>query len=208
MYINLKKYGYESFNLEILEYCDPSQCIAREDYYLELLEPKYNLCKKAGNSTGRVLSEETRLKISASHKGLKAGQNNPNFGKTYSDEEKLNILLSSPNRIKIEVTDLGEAPKITTTYNSLREASRAINCDKTSISRYLKSNSQNLSKGDILYHLFRARGALKINSRQSNNLNNISFASSKKPGFISGFSDGECSFIISIYKRANKTRTG
>lgn len=32
----LLKYGYYNFTLEILEYCEPSKCIGREQYYLDL----------------------------------------------------------------------------------------------------------------------------------------------------------------------------
>ena len=35
----LLKYGYSSFRLEILEYCDPSSIIEREQYYIDLLKP-------------------------------------------------------------------------------------------------------------------------------------------------------------------------
>ena len=40
--------GYSLFNLEILEYCAPEKVIEREQYYLDLLEPKYNILKTAG----------------------------------------------------------------------------------------------------------------------------------------------------------------
>jgi hypothetical protein len=32
----LLKYGYSNFSLEILEYCSPSKCLEREQYYLEI----------------------------------------------------------------------------------------------------------------------------------------------------------------------------
>ena len=38
----LLKNGYSGFSLEILEYCEPSEVIAREQYYLERLNPEYN----------------------------------------------------------------------------------------------------------------------------------------------------------------------
>lgn len=48
----LLKYGYSNFQLEILEYCDPTLCLEREQYYLELLLPEYNILTKAGSSEG------------------------------------------------------------------------------------------------------------------------------------------------------------
>ena len=37
----LIKYGYSNFSLEILEYCDVSKLLEREQYYFDLLEPDY-----------------------------------------------------------------------------------------------------------------------------------------------------------------------
>lgn len=43
IYKALIKYGYSSFRLDILEYCDPSVLISREQYYLDNLNPLYNI---------------------------------------------------------------------------------------------------------------------------------------------------------------------
>ena len=37
------KYGLENFSLEILEYCDKGSLIKREQFYLDVLKPEYNL---------------------------------------------------------------------------------------------------------------------------------------------------------------------
>lgn len=57
------KYGEENFKFEIIEECDPSQCLIREQFYLDTLFPKYNILKKAGNCLGRRASDETRKKL-------------------------------------------------------------------------------------------------------------------------------------------------
>lgn len=41
----LLKYGYSNFTLDILEYCELDVLIAREEYYINLLEPEYNIKK-------------------------------------------------------------------------------------------------------------------------------------------------------------------
>lgn len=64
------KNGYSKFNLEILEYCD-QDLIGREQYYIDTLNPKYNICKNAGSSLGRAHSEETKAKIAAKGLGRK-----------------------------------------------------------------------------------------------------------------------------------------
>jgi hypothetical protein len=33
---------------EILEYCEPSKVLEREQYYIDLLKPEYNILKTAG----------------------------------------------------------------------------------------------------------------------------------------------------------------
>nr|ATI20260.1 GIY-YIG endonuclease [Juglanconis oblonga]ATI20414.1 GIY-YIG endonuclease [Juglanconis oblonga] len=48
---------------EILEYCDKSDCIAREQYYINTFSPFYNICSKAGSSLGRLTTNATRLKL-------------------------------------------------------------------------------------------------------------------------------------------------
>ena len=42
------KYGYSKFSLTILEYCDKSDLTAREQYYMDTLNPVYNILKIAG----------------------------------------------------------------------------------------------------------------------------------------------------------------
>jgi len=93
--------------LEILEYCAAGNAISREQYYLDLLKPKYNILTTAGSRLGRIHTEESRLKMSNSSKGrkfseetkkllslAKKGMNNPNFGKTHSAETKALITLA------------------------------------------------------------------------------------------------------------------
>lgn len=65
---SLLKYGYDNFSLDILEYCEPSLLLEREQYYLDLLNPKYNICKKAGSTFGKKHSLKTKNLISNSMK--------------------------------------------------------------------------------------------------------------------------------------------
>jgi len=47
IYNALLKYGYEQFSLDILEYCDDSESKEREQYYIDLLNPEYNIYQKS-----------------------------------------------------------------------------------------------------------------------------------------------------------------
>jgi len=58
----LLKYGYSNFSLEILEYCDFSELLKREKYYIDLLLPEYNIPQEpSAPMLGRMHSEETCL---------------------------------------------------------------------------------------------------------------------------------------------------
>jgi excinuclease UvrABC nuclease subunit len=39
----LLKYGHSTFSLSIMEYCSPDKCLEREDYYINLFNPAYNI---------------------------------------------------------------------------------------------------------------------------------------------------------------------
>jgi predicted transcriptional regulator len=55
----LLKYGYENFYLEILEYCTSDELIKREQYFIDLLEPEYNILKIAYSLAGFKHSKES-----------------------------------------------------------------------------------------------------------------------------------------------------
>jgi group I intron endonuclease len=48
IYKALLLYGYGAFDLEILEYCDKQYIIEREQFYIDLLKPEYNIQSIAG----------------------------------------------------------------------------------------------------------------------------------------------------------------
>ena len=47
IYKAISKYGLNNFTLEILEYCSKDIVIEREQFYLDLLKPEYNILKKS-----------------------------------------------------------------------------------------------------------------------------------------------------------------
>ena len=67
IYNAFKKYDLKNFSFEILEYCDKDSLIQREQYYIDTLEPLYNILKFAGSPIGRKLSEEAKIKIRKSN---------------------------------------------------------------------------------------------------------------------------------------------
>ena len=45
IYRALLKYGHGNFSLDILEYCEPNVLVNREQYYINILNPEYNILK-------------------------------------------------------------------------------------------------------------------------------------------------------------------
>jgi group I intron endonuclease len=104
----------EGFSWHLLELCEPEKLLTREQYYLDLYRPfvdelrGFNIAKDAraptkgrkmpphstavrkkisiGN-TGKILSKETKQRISLAT----TGEKNPHFGKFHSVETKLKI---------------------------------------------------------------------------------------------------------------------
>lgn len=86
----LLKYGYNNFTLEILEYCPKTVLLEREQFYLDLLVPEYNILKHAYSLLGFKHSQESieKLKakiISPEHKEILSAVHK---GKLVSDETK------------------------------------------------------------------------------------------------------------------------
>jgi group I intron endonuclease len=123
----LLKSGYSNFRLEILEYCDPLDVIEREQYYIDLLRPEYNILKTAGSrlghkhyqetinkisegSKGKILSEETKDKISTAMEGKILDQETKDkmsvarLGYQHSQETKDKISASSLGKTRSQET--------------------------------------------------------------------------------------------------------
>jgi group I intron endonuclease len=61
------KYGEDNFVFERVEYCEKNILLIREQYYIDLLTPEYNMCKIAGSSLGMKGTLESNQKKSDNH---------------------------------------------------------------------------------------------------------------------------------------------
>ena len=59
---SLLKYGYSNFSVEILEYCRSSEVRKREQYYLDLEKPEYNILKLVDSFIGHKHPEDSLTK--------------------------------------------------------------------------------------------------------------------------------------------------
>lgn len=126
IYKALLKYEPSSFSLEILEYCEPDKAVLKEQEYINLLKPSYNLNPIAGSSLGYKHSEEALAKLSANMTARMTGR-------TVSDETRASLsaaatgrVLTAEERAKISLSRTGI--KFTDEHRSkISEAMSAIN---------------------------------------------------------------------------------
>jgi len=136
---SLLKYGYNKFSLDILEYCESSVLIKREQYYLDTLKPKYNILKKAGSSFGykhsletllkfkeRIISPEALINLKLAKKGIVPS----------SPLRRINHLLAT-GHITTVVNKKDNSIKV---YNSIRAVSRDIGINHVTILNYINTN--------------------------------------------------------------------
>lgn len=68
---HFNKYGESDLQYSVLLGCEPANLLIHEQFFIDALDPHFNICKKAGSCYGKLLSEESKRKISESHKGMK-----------------------------------------------------------------------------------------------------------------------------------------
>lgn len=135
IYSALSKYGYSNFKLDILEYCDPKELLVREQYYLDLYLPDYNILKTAGSSLGFKHSEETLLKF-------KLRELSKEHAEFLRKAGTANLVEHNKNR-RLEVAVHDYNTDKTNTYASIDEASKAIKVDTKTFWDKEKSEKNN-----------------------------------------------------------------
>jgi len=62
----LLKHGYSNFSLTIIEYCEVSELLTKEKYWVKLFNPEYNIIQDptAPPMSGRKHSDKSKKKIS------------------------------------------------------------------------------------------------------------------------------------------------
>jgi hypothetical protein len=128
IYKALIKYGYSSFKLDILEYCTSSVLISREQYYIDNLNPYYNILKIAGSIKGFKHSE-------ASIELMRLSK----LGRGRTKEAKLKISANSVQAYPVIVTDNNTGKFIE--FGSIRKASEFIGKHPSYIAKCIINNN-------------------------------------------------------------------
>lgn len=124
----LLKYGFSQFSLEILEYCDKDTVIQREQYYIDTLNPEYNIVKKAGSTLGYKHTTES----------LERMRNFVLSAETIEKKIEAVSKASAANRIPIIVQNINTKESIE--YSSMAEGGEALGVHKNTISNAIKNN--------------------------------------------------------------------
>lgn len=140
---SLVKYGYSNFNLEILEYCNKDKLIEREQYYLDTLNPSYNILKYAYSSLGYNHTLEVIKKISETRKGKYTQETNSFFGKNHTNEVKELMKQvaytrdKSPNAKAVILKDLNN--NIIKEFKSMLDLSIYLKADRANLAKHRNS---------------------------------------------------------------------
>ena len=104
------KYGENEFRFIVIEYCLPKECIAREQYWMNFLTPKYNISPIAGNRLGTKNTEESRARMRIAQKGKVAwnkGLKTPQEVIEKNRKAHIGKKMSIESRRKMSITKMG-----------------------------------------------------------------------------------------------------
>lgn len=177
LYAALRKYGWDNFIINIIEECDVEILNEREEYWIKekncLYPYGYNIMK-GGNQY--EMSDETKKKISESRKGMKFSDKHIenlkkshignklseetkkkiseiNKGKIHSEDTRLKLRYSNPNRK--EVGRFDDKGNLVCKYESIKEAARILECNVGHLSECCcgKRKMAKILGSDILRYL-------------------------------------------------------
>lgn len=131
----LLKYGYSKFSLEVIEYCPVEKLLEREQYYIDMLKPRYNILQVAGcSSLGYRHTKETLAKFKARKHTKETIEKFK--AKVFSEETRAKI--SAEKGTKVLICDL--LTNNNSEYDSIRKAAEGLNAPNSTIRYYALHN--------------------------------------------------------------------
>ena len=150
------KYGKDCFNIYILEsflFVSKSDILAREQFYIDTMKPKYNICNTAGSQLGSIRSDEFKANCSKRmkgktpwNKGLKLPKHSIELTKKRSESLKGRRLSeATKNKIKDKVSkpvlQYDSNGVFIKEWQSLKEVSLFLPCSYSKLSNYINGKN-------------------------------------------------------------------
>lgn len=144
------KYGEDVFAFEVLELCAVEELEAREQYYLNDLQPRLNVLPKARSFSGHKWTEEAKKKSSESRKGKLStekareigakGLANRSYVYGWTASEDTKRRMSKAHQKRVTATSLVDDCNLE--FESVRLAAEFINKSVPTMSRYLRKEKE------------------------------------------------------------------
>lgn len=149
----VNKYGIEKISFDVLEFCEKSILLEREQYYFTQYPDRFNICKIAGNTLNRVCSIETKIKISEKLKGIlkgipKSESTKKAMRKPKSKEHSEKIKQAQKSTIKT-VYQYDFNFNLINIFESLSQTAKETGLNRQQISACCNNKKQNSVKGFI-----------------------------------------------------------
>lgn len=201
IHIALLKYGYSNFSLTILEFCNINNLMTRELYYFNLYLPEYNILNTPGSpsrGSGWKHTDETKIKcrISANEKWK-------------SLEYRERAYEAQTSNIEINMFDINT--KTSTTFSSIRKATRYLNIDKRYILNNIYVNKDKPVLNKYIFTILNNKDNSRfIKQKQSKNIEVIDLQTKEVKTYLSIGSAGRDLGLrqtsISTYLASNKIK--
>jgi hypothetical protein len=130
--------------LEILEYCPISTVLAREQFYIDKLNPEYNILKVAGSNLGYKHSEASLKLMSLASKRRNESEEVLKFkrevmlGRKLSKEQLEMMSKNSPHKVAIILSNTTTGKR--EEFSSLTNAALFLGIHSTTVKSYLINN--------------------------------------------------------------------
>ncbi|EUC27003.1 hypothetical protein COCCADRAFT_42121 [Bipolaris zeicola 26-R-13] len=124
----LLKHGYVGFRLEILEYCPISILLDREQFYIDNLNPEYNILKTAGSNLGYKHTEPSLKLMSIASKSRNELEEviklkrEVMLGRKLSKDHLENMAKNNPFRVPIILSNLETDSSSSSNLTNSRQA--------------------------------------------------------------------------------------
>lgn len=106
----IRKYGFDSFTISILDYCEKEKLDEKEIYWISILSPEYNIAIGGKTNKGYHCSEETKkiLSIKSKLQWANKSEEEKALFKSKCKGPKIGHIVTESTRAKLRAINLGK----------------------------------------------------------------------------------------------------